>query len=211
VNRSIGQSPFQIVYGMKPRGVSELRDSEQTATRSASAEEFAEAMKELHSKVKERLLESSQEYKHRADQWKRQLQFKVGELVLAHLRKERFPRGTYNKLKMKKIGPCKVSKKLGENAYKIELSDGIGISPIFNVADLYPYKAGEVETGTEQPVIHWVKQMPVAMKTQMECILDKRVGKKTRRKEYYEYLVKWKNHPAEDASWETEAEILKHG
>jgi hypothetical protein len=39
----------------------------------------------------------------------------------------------------------------------------------------------------------------------MECILDKRVGKKTRRKEYYEYLVKWKNHPVEDASWEVEA------
>jgi hypothetical protein len=48
VNRSIGQSPFQIVYGMQPRGVFELRNSEQTATRSASAEEFVEAMKELH-------------------------------------------------------------------------------------------------------------------------------------------------------------------
>jgi hypothetical protein len=44
----------------------------------------------------------------------------------------------------------------------------------------------------------------------MEQILDKRVGKKTRRKEYFEYLVKWKDHPVEDASWETEAEILKH-
>ena len=45
----------------------------------------------------------------------------------------------------------------------------------------------------------------------MECILEKRVGKKTRWKEYFEYLVKWKNHPVEDASWETEAEIQKHG
>jgi hypothetical protein len=48
VNWSIGQSPFQIVYGTQPRGVFELRDSEQTATRSASVEKFAEAMKELH-------------------------------------------------------------------------------------------------------------------------------------------------------------------
>jgi hypothetical protein len=41
--------------------------------------------------------------------------------------------------------------------------------------------------------------------------LDKRVGKKTRRKEYYEYLVKWKDHPVEDPNWENEARIMKHG
>jgi hypothetical protein len=66
VNRSTGKSPFQIVYGTQPRGVSELRDSEQTTTSSASAEEFAEVMKELHSQVKERLLRSNQEYKRRS-------------------------------------------------------------------------------------------------------------------------------------------------
>jgi hypothetical protein len=48
VNRSTGKSPFHIVYGINLRGISELRDSEQNATRSASAEDFTEAMKELH-------------------------------------------------------------------------------------------------------------------------------------------------------------------
>jgi hypothetical protein len=60
INRRTGQSPFQIVYGMQPRGVSEFR--------SASVEDFVEAMKELHSRVKERFQSSNQEYKRRADQ-----------------------------------------------------------------------------------------------------------------------------------------------
>jgi hypothetical protein len=68
INRSTGKSPFQIVYGMKPRRFSELRDVEQVEFRSASAEDFAESMKELHNQVKERLQSSSREYKCRADQ-----------------------------------------------------------------------------------------------------------------------------------------------
>jgi hypothetical protein len=113
---------------------------------------------------------------------------------------------------MKKIGPCRVLKKFGENAYEIELSDGIRISPTFNVSDLYPYKAKEAGYGVdEQPEVQWQKQMPIAEKPQMECILDKRVGRRTRRKQYFEYLVKWKNLPVEDASWENEAMIQKHG
>jgi hypothetical protein len=58
---------------MQPRGIYELRHSEQSATRSASAEDFIEAMKELHSQVKDRLQNSSQKYKRRADQHRRQL------------------------------------------------------------------------------------------------------------------------------------------
>ena len=112
---------------------------------------------------------------------------------------------------MKKIGPCRVLRKFGENAYELDLPEGIEISPIFNILDLYPYRAEEAGTGTEEPVIQWQKQWPVAQKPHMECILDKRFGRKTRRKQYFEYLVKWKAHPVEDASWETEAVILKHG
>jgi hypothetical protein len=66
------------------------------------------------------------------------------------LREERFLRGTYNKLKMKKMGPCKILRKFVASAYEIELSDNVGISSIFNVADLYPYKRHEVGESDDQ-------------------------------------------------------------
>jgi hypothetical protein len=142
--RSTGQVPFYIMYGRQPRGVSKLRKLEQNQFRSARADNFAAEMQELHSKIKERLQNYNQGYKRREDQHRRELQFEEGDLVLAHLRKEMFTRGTYNKLKMKKIGSCKIIRKFEENAFDIELLDGVGISPIFNIEDMYPYRADEL-------------------------------------------------------------------
>jgi hypothetical protein len=45
----------------------------------------------------------------------------------------------------------------------------------------------------------------------MEKFVDQWISKKTRRKTYFEYLVKWKGHPIKDASWETEGTIKKQG
>jgi hypothetical protein len=132
-------------------------------------------------------------------------------LVLVLLRKEIFPRIMYNKLKMKKIGPCKILRKFGANAYEIEFPNGVGISPIFNVEDLYPYRTDEAEGEKYHKGIQWVKQMPIDENPQMENIIDQRVSKNTRRKMYFEYLVKWKGRSIEDSSWESEPNIQKHG
>jgi hypothetical protein len=44
-NRSTGKSPFQIVYGMHPRGISELRYLGYNEFRSAGAEDFLQRCK----------------------------------------------------------------------------------------------------------------------------------------------------------------------
>jgi hypothetical protein len=41
------------MYGMHPRGVSELRDLEKNEFRSVEAKDFVAEMQELHSKIKE--------------------------------------------------------------------------------------------------------------------------------------------------------------
>jgi hypothetical protein len=109
------------------------------------------------------------------------------------------------------LGHAEILRKFAANAYEIELSDNVGISPIFNVADLYPYQRNEVGEIDDQKEIQWEEQLPTTEIPQMEKIIEQRDGKKTRRKTYLEYLVKWKYHPREDASWVTEPDILKHG
>ena len=41
--------------------------------------------------------------------------------------------------------------------------------------------------------------------------MDTKVAKSTRKKDYLEYLVKWKEHPVEDATWMSTAELEAKG
>ena len=91
--------------------------------------------------------------------------FQVGDLVMNYLRKERFPKGTYNKLKLKKIGPCKILRKFSANAYELELPSNLKNFPIFNVSDLYIFKDPGVQTeeivsGEDAPFVDWKGQLP---------------------------------------------------
>jgi len=119
--------------------------------------------------------------------------FKVGDLVLAHLRKDKFPKKEYNKVKWKNIGPCNIMRKFSSNSYEIELPKDVGISPIFNIADLYPYHVGEyiqtIEQDGKEKQVLWEVQLPKMEPMVPERILDTRVSKQIRGKEYFEYLV----------------------
>ena len=65
-----------------------------------------------------------------------------------------FYNGAYNKLKMKKLGPCKIVKRHDfGNAYEVEFPTKLNNSPVFNILDLTEFYDGG--DGDEVVDIKW--------------------------------------------------------
>ena len=115
---------------------------------SQAVENMAERIQAMQEEVRQKLENTNAKYKEAADKKRREKIFNVGDLVLVYLRKERFPAGTYNKLKDKKYGPFQITKKINNNAYMVALPPDMNISSTFNVANLYDYhRLGEPDSG----------------------------------------------------------------
>lgn len=210
INRNIRKAPFQIVYGIHPRGVLELRELPKEDPFSADGEAFASAIKEVHDQVKSHLQQFAVKYKAHADKKKRDVQFSVGDLVWVHLKKERLPNGKYTKIMQRKIGPCQILKKYGQNSYEIQIPLDLGLSPIFNVCNLTLFKGSDNE-GEEPMQVAADNDIPKHESLKMRKVLDTRVTKKTRKKEYIDYLVAWQDKPNSEAVWMTSEQISNHG
>ena len=125
---------------------------------------------------------------------------------MVHLRKEHFPVGTYNSLKMKKFGLCKIVKRHDSiNAYEVELLVELNISLVFNISDLIEfYEGGD---GDEVTNIQWSILAATLDTKEIEEILASYVGRSTRNRTYKEYLIKWKGRLIEDSSWLAKEEV----
>ena len=97
----------------------------------------------MHEEVRQHIIKMNTQYKAKAEVKRRYKEFQVGNEVMVHLRKECFLVGTYNKLKMKKFGSCKIVKRHdSRNAYEVELPTKLNISTIFNILDLKKFYEG---------------------------------------------------------------------
>ena len=109
------------------RGVYELCDLGELEKQSVDREYFSTSISELQEQVKARLQQSNTSSKARAYSKRREKNYEVGYLFLAYLKRNRFPKGEYNKLKMKNIGPCRILKKFSANDYELEMHTGVGV------------------------------------------------------------------------------------
>ncbi|XP_020697136.1 uncharacterized protein LOC110110136 [Dendrobium catenatum] len=135
INHSTGKSPFNIVYTNLALDVAVLPKYQ-----SEPASNFTRNYSQMLEEVRKQLIKSNQSYKAAADVHRRQKLFNVEDLVMVHMRRERFPPGTnYSKLHRRKIGPLLIIAKINDNAYTVELPADTQTSLTFNVSDIWPY------------------------------------------------------------------------
>lgn len=139
INRSIGKTPFEIVYTQPPKHTLDLVPLPKLPRLSTATENMAERFKQVHSNVCLNLKKENSRYKQAMDKHKWAKIFQEGDLVMVHLRKQCFPARTYKKLHQKKFGPCRIVKRINANTYVVNNPDKMSISTTFNVADIFEY------------------------------------------------------------------------
>eukprot|EP00253_Pinus_taeda_P029185 PITA_29185 len=108
------------------------------------------------------------------------------------------------KLKPRFYGPYKVTRRIGQVAYELELPQGSKIHNIFHVSCLKKALGQQVTVIDELPPMDDEGHLVL----QPEAIIDTR-ERQLRSRTVREFLVRWKNLPDEDATWESE-KILQH-
>ena len=207
VNRSIGKSPFEVVYGWNPTSVLNLVPLPLGDKISDDGEAFIEHIQQLQQEVRQKLQASNQQYKTIKDTRRRHQVFKEGDLVMVYLQKQRFPRGTYHKLKYKKIGPSQILKKKNDNAYKVDLPSNLDISLVFNTSYLYIFHGDNTSVDSEEEV-DWQHAIPRKKKENVAHILDNKTIS-TQQGEYSRYMVQWEGLEAVEITWITEGDLIK--
>ncbi|KAK8928925.1 hypothetical protein KSP39_PZI017761 [Platanthera zijinensis] len=212
-NRSTAKSPFEIVYGFP---IPHLLDRHSLPTHeriSFDAQAHVDYLKDLHKTITNKLRATFEKYKSMADRHRRELSFSEGDWVFAYFRKQRFTPGTYHKLQQRKFGPFQIRKRIGENAYLLDLPVEFGTSPIFNVADLTLFYGDPPSSSPSPPTAApdippdlAPVQTPTTEK--IDQVLDVREFC-TRHGNYQRYLVSWQGRDLTDNSWISTDELRR--
>ena len=181
VNRTIGKSLFEIIHGYKPKRPIDLILLPSHARVSESVESYAQHIKELHKEISKKIQMSNEVYRHMANSRKRTKEFNKGDSIMIKLRLERFSLETMKKLYARRAGPFKIIKKIGPNAYVLELPSDYGISLTFNIFDLKEYKEpalipsepfGPYPTFENETLPECPPAIPSDQRDRVESILD---------------------------------------
>jgi hypothetical protein len=135
--------------------------------------------------------------------------FEVGDLVYLRLqpyRQTSIKRSGAKNLQPRFFGPYRVNRKVGAVEYELDFPQSSKIHNVFHVSCLKRAIGQHIIPIEELPPLDEEGKLILIP----EEVLEVR-EKKLRRRSIKEYLVKWKNLPIEDATWESEQVLQETG
>ena len=90
----------------------------------SNAHDLAEDLLKIYKQVHENIVKANARYQHKANRGlKGNKQLQIGDFAWIHLKKERFPQLSKNKLMLEAIGPFQIIDKYRDNAFKMVLPE----------------------------------------------------------------------------------------
>ena len=195
-NSSTGYSPFFLNFGYHPTmPVDLLRGDENVKLEAVN--NFVERIRSEWNLARKNLLQSVEKQKKYYDMHHREVEYRVGDLVLLSSKNLSF-KDIPAKLKQKFIGPFEIIDRIGTQAYKLNLPDTWKIHNVFHVSLLKRWKIADYRC-EEKPV---TTELDIDGEKRYEVEKILRWRKKAGDSREKEYLVLWAGYPIEEATWE---------
>ena len=202
---STKMSPFFANYGFHPRFLAES-NSPFSSHSAPAAEEFASYLHEVHERLVQNVKHAQDLQAKYYDAKHKPVEFKPGDLVWLNSSNISTMRPS-KKLDWKRLGPFKVEKRVGLQAYKLSLPASMRhIHDTFHISLLDPVKSSPIlpHSFPTAPPAAYIKDNHEYF--EVEDIRDSR-----RVRNHLEYLIKWKGYPESDNSWEPLSHIPARG
>jgi Integrase zinc binding domain/Chromo (CHRromatin Organisation MOdifier) domain/Integrase core domain len=191
--KATGYSPFFVCNGRHPRTPNTV-----TSSSTKEAQAWEETIKDTQEVVREKLAISKYEMKKAYDKHRKDEAFSEGEKVMLSTKNLHF-RGGSKKLAPRFIGPFIIEKKISDVSYRLSLPPEMRIFPVFHISLLKRFEGTDTSQAPDIPSEFLAIDDPYEW--EVDELLDKKTEEEDGKKRTY-YLVKWKDFPQEEATWE---------
>ncbi|KAL8119581.1 hypothetical protein AgCh_016907 [Apium graveolens] len=200
---NIGMPPYEALYGRKCRSPVYWGE---VGKRKILGPELVQQMKEVVEVIQKRLIAAQHRQRKYADQLRKDMEFKEGNLVLLKVSPWKgLPRfGKKGKLSPRYVGPFEILKCVGKVAYELVLPPHMEhIHNVFHVSMLKKYNPDSRHVIEYEPIelqadLLYVES-PTEILEEREKVLRNKVVKLVR--------VLWRNPRVEESTWELESDM----
>ena len=198
----MGFSPFMVVSGTAPLSPMDLalqgtlvKDGDEGEV--VETKLFLEERKQILELAKETLRMAQKRYENQMNKNRRQVSFKVGQIIWSNVKDFTLSQGLTPKFMAKFAGPFSVVKQVFDDAYKLALPPEIKVHPVFHVSLFKEYFKDSVRPEHKQVL----QPVPELVGNHEEYEVETILNKRKLRSQDTEYLVKWRGYRVKKATW----------